>query len=71
MFVKENQTQHQIRERTEARPQDKFTDKVDNSEEYPFIPKITQKLHSKTNLDEKLLLAQFDKIKFFQNVVSS
>jgi len=68
MFVKEN-TQFQARERTEARPQDKFTDKVDNSAEYPFVPKITKKFHSQTNLDEKIHLAQFDKIKFFQNIV--
>jgi len=68
MFVKEN-TQFQPRERGEARPQDKFTDKVDNSDEYPFIPKITKKFHAQTDLDEKLHLAQYDKVKFFQNIV--
>lgn len=46
-----------------------FSDKIDNSAEYPFIPKIKVKHNAKVALDEDILRAQENKEKFFENIV--
>jgi len=58
-----------LKGKLEDKPQLKFKDPPDNSEDYPYIPKISQKYNSEIPLNEKIYLAKYNPIEFFKNIV--
>jgi hypothetical protein len=53
----------------DSKPQNLFKDKIDNSYEIPFIPKLKEKPNALAPLDPEILLAQSNPQKFFEQRV--